>query len=93
MELEEGMRVRLFERGNRKITLTRQGLLLHKRAGQIMEGAQKTQEEMAAAEENVSGVIPIGVEEILAFRALAASIYDLIERYSCVHFHLYCNTS
>lgn len=89
MELEEEMGVRLLERGNRKITLTRQGMLLQKRAGQIMELVQKTQEEVAAAEEDVSGVIHIGAGETQAFRALAASLHDLIEQYPCVHFHLY----
>lgn len=89
MELEEEMGVKLFERGNRKITLTKQGVLLHKRAGQIMELVQKTQEEMAVAEEDVSGVIHIGAGETQAFRALAASLHDLIEQYPCVHFHLY----
>lgn len=41
MELEEEVGGKLFERGNKKITLTEQGILLHKRAGQIMELVQK----------------------------------------------------
>lgn len=51
MELEEEMGVKLLERGNRKVTLTRQGMLLCKRAGQIMDLVQKTREEVTAAEE------------------------------------------
>ena len=89
MDLEDEMGVKLFERGNRKITLTRQGVFLHKRAGQIMELVQKTREEMAVAEEEVSGSIHIGAGETRAFRALAASVHALIAQYPAVHFHLF----
>ncbi|HIU18241.1 MAG TPA: LysR family transcriptional regulator [Candidatus Avidesulfovibrio excrementigallinarum] len=89
MDLEDEMGVTLFERGNRKITLTRQGQFLHKRAGQILELVQKTREEMAVAEEEVSGSVRIGAGETRAFRVLAASVHALIAQYPAVRFHLF----
>lgn len=89
MELEEEMGVKLLERGNRKVTLTRQGMLLCKRAGQIMDLVQKTREEVTAAEEEVSGVLHIGAGETQAFRALAAVVRDLMTRHPGVRYHLY----
>ena len=93
MELEEEVGGKLFERGNKKITLTEQGILLHKRAGQIMELVQKTQEEMASTGEDVSGVIYVGAGETQAFRVIATSLKDLMEQYPCIHFHLYSGNS
>lgn len=93
MELEEEVGGKLFERGNKKITLTEQGILLHKRAGQIMELVQKTQQEMASTGEDVSGVIYVGAGETQAFRVIATSLKDLMEQYPCIHFHLYSGNS
>lgn len=93
MELEEEVGGKLFERGNKKITLTEQGILLHKRAGQIMELVQKTQEEMASTGEDVSGVIYVGAGETQAFQVIATSLKDLMEQYPCIHFHLYSGNS
>lgn len=93
MELEEEVGGKLFERGNKKITLTEQGILLHKRAGQIMELVQKTQEEMASTGEDVSGVIYVGAGETQVFRVIATSLKDLMEQYPCIHFHLYSGNS
>ncbi len=93
MELEEEVGGKLFERGNRKITLTEQGILLHKRAGQIMELVQKTREEMASTGEDTSGVIHIGAGETQAFRVIATSLKELMEQYPCIHFHLYSGNS
>lgn len=67
--------------------------MLHKRAGQIMELVQKTQEEMASTGEDVSGVIYVGAGETQAFRVIATSLKDLMEQYPCIHFHLYSGNS
>ncbi len=89
MELEEEMGTLLFHRGNRKITLTEQGMLMRKRAEQMLELAEKTKEEMTAGEEAVAGTIYIGAGESDAFRALARSLHKLVEEYSDVHFALF----
>ncbi len=93
MELEREVGGKLFERGNKKITLTEQGILLHKRAGQIMELVRKTQQEMASSGKDISGVIYVGAGETQAFRVIAASLKDLMEQYPRIHFHLYSGNS
>ncbi len=93
MELEREVGGKLFERGNKKITLTEKGILLHKRAGQIMELVRKTQQEMASSGKDISGVIYVGAGETQAFRVIAASLKDLMEQYPRIHFHLYSGNS
>ena len=46
-EMEEELGKTLFLRGNRKITLTEEGMILRKRAQEIMELLEKAQEEIA----------------------------------------------
>lgn len=89
MELEEEMGTLLFHRGNRKITLTGQGMLLRKRALQIMSLVRKTEEEISVGEEAVSGTIYIGAGESHAFRTLARSIHSLAGQHPDVHFNLF----
>lgn len=89
MDLEEEVGVLLFHRGNRKITLTEQGMLMRKRAEQMLELEHKTKEELAAGEEAVSGTLHIGAGESHAFRTLARSIHNLGEEYPDVRFNLY----
>ncbi len=89
MDLEYELGTKLFERGNRKITLTEQGILLRKRAEQIVELVQKTEEELTLVDEAVSGTVRIGAGETHAFRTLAQSVQELTARYPDVHFHLF----
>ncbi|MDL2314492.1 LysR family transcriptional regulator [Desulfovibrio sp. OttesenSCG-928-C14] len=89
MELEEEVGAKLFLRGNRKITLTDQGMLLRKRAEQIVDLVRKTEDEMAATEETVSGTVHIGAGETHAFRTVAQSVHALAERYPEIRFNLF----
>ena len=45
-EMEEELGKTLFLRGNRKITLTEEGMILRKRAQEVMELLEKAQEEI-----------------------------------------------
>ncbi|MGJ3522859.1 LysR family transcriptional regulator [Nitratidesulfovibrio sp. D1] len=88
MELEAELGVTLFHRGRRNITLTTEGMLLRKRAEQIVELMHKTEEELAASEEAVGGTVYIGAGETHAFGTLAKSIRSLVLRYPDVRFHI-----
>jgi len=89
MELEEELGATLFHRGNRKITLTAEGMLLRKRAEQIVELVRKTEEELTATEETVTGAIHIAAGETHAFRALAKNIKILIKQHPDIRIHLF----
>lgn len=89
MELEEELGVTLFHRGNRRITLTDEGMLLRNRAEQIVELVQKTKGEVAAADEAVSGTVYIAAGETHAFRTLAASARNLLGQYPGIRVHLF----
>lgn len=89
MDLEEEVGATLFLRGNRKIILTEQGMLLHKRAEQIVDLVQKTEDEMAATEEAVSGTVRIGAGETHAFQTVAQAVCVLSGRYPEIRFNLF----
>ena len=54
-ELEEEVGSPLFVRGSHSISLTEEGVLLRKRASEILELVEKTQREMARTEQTLSG--------------------------------------
>lgn len=60
MELEQELGKQLFIRGKRKITLTEEGILLRKRADEILLLCEKTEREIAQDSALISGVISIG---------------------------------
>lgn len=87
-DLEESLGTPLFLRGNRKITLTDEGLLLRQRAEEILDLVQKTQRELLCSDEAVSGDICIGAGETDAIRYVAKAAHQLQQRYPHVHFHI-----
>ena len=88
-ELEEELGKKLFTRGNRKITLTEEGMFLRKRAQEIVELADKTEADFAAGVGSVSGDIFIGSGETGAVRYLGRTLYKMRSIYPCIRFHLF----
>ena len=70
-QLEDESGVRLFQRGARKIELTNEGILLRRRAEEILALVEKTERELALQEEQIEGVISIGSGETAAVQTLA----------------------
>lgn len=62
IQLEEELGVKLFRRSNHNIILTDSGLLLKRRAQEILSLAEKTKREFSQ-EESLSGIISIGSGE------------------------------
>ena len=54
-ELEEELGKQLFIRGNRKVTLTEEGMILRKRAEEMIELIEKTKAEASSSGENIIG--------------------------------------
>lgn len=62
-QLEEELGVKLFDRGKRKITLTAEGVLLHRRAKEILEMVGKTRRELAD-QSAVEGIVAVGCGDL-----------------------------
>jgi DNA-binding transcriptional LysR family regulator len=88
-ELEEKLGVTLFIRGNKKVALTDEGILLRKRAEEIVDLVQKTEDELAVTENSISGAIYIGGGETHLFRVLARSIRSLVRQYPDIRVHIF----
>ena len=88
MDLEEELGKSLFIRGSRRITLTEHGVLLRKRAGEIIDLVEKTTNELTAAEEVITGDIYIGAGETEAVHFLTRTAKRMQEQHPQVHFHI-----
>lgn len=88
MELEEELGKKLFIRGNRKITLTPEGMLLQKRAQEIIGLVSKTEKELEQSDDIISGDIYIGAGETDGFRCLLKVADKLKKQYPQIHYHI-----
>ncbi len=78
-ELENTVGKKLFERGSRKITLTEEGMFLRKRAKEIIELTERTEDDLKTFNEIVSGVVHIGAIETQKMKMIANCIMTLKE--------------
>ena len=88
-DLEEEIGKKLLIRGNRRITLTEEGMLLRKRATEILDLVDKTEAELMAPDEAVGGDIYIGGGETDAMRHIARIAKDLQKSCPQIHYHLF----
>lgn len=87
--LEEEVGAKLFVRGSRPLALTNEGFLLRRRAEEILEMVEKTEEELSAREKQIGGSISIGCGELASIRLLSEVIAGFHERYPQVVFNVY----
>jgi DNA-binding transcriptional LysR family regulator len=88
-ELEDELGTTLLIRGNRNISLTESGMLLRKRAEEIINLVDKAAAELMEPEEAISGDIHIGSGETEAIRAIAKIAKKLQEDYPMIRYHLF----
>ncbi|MDO5398170.1 MAG: LysR family transcriptional regulator [bacterium] len=88
-KMEEDLGVQLFLRGKKGITLTEEGLLLRRRAEEIVELADKAERELTAHEELIDGEVSIGSGELASVQLLPELFSTFKERYPRVQFDLY----
>lgn len=88
-ELEGELGKKLFVRGNYNVRLTDEGMLLRKRAEDILDMVGKTEEEFRTLGEITGGDIRVGCAESDGIKHLARRFKAIQSQYPGVRFHLY----
>ncbi|MDD6243306.1 MAG: LysR family transcriptional regulator [Roseburia hominis] len=86
MELENELGKQLLIRGKRKITLTEDGILLRKRAEEILSLVEKTESDLSSNTSQISGEISVGGNPTMTVLNAAS---QLRSQYPDVHFQFY----
>lgn len=86
-ELEDELGTTLFQRG-RRITLTEEGVILRKRAQEMVELLDRAKTEITACMESVGGDICIGCAETDAMRILIRALKELRTAHPDIRFHM-----
>ena len=89
--MEEELGKQLFIRGTkgtRKVTLTEEGMILRKRAEEILNLVQKTKREISLSDQIIVGDVYIGTGETDAVRFIARAAKELYQIYPGIHYHI-----
>lgn len=89
MQLEEELGARLFNRSNHRIILTEDGMLLKRRAQELISLADKTKREFIREENQLAGEISIGCGELSSVSCLSSLIASFREAYPQVRYELF----
>ena len=76
-DLEKELKQKLFIRGKHNITLTPEGMILRKRAQEIVDMVEKTEAEFKSINDTVSGDIYIGGGETDSMKYIAEIIKEI----------------
>ena len=87
-ELEQKLGKTLFLRGSRKITLTEEGLILQKRANEMLLLMERTEKEIADVSQSVSGDIYLGSAETNSLQVITDAFSGLRERHPGLRLHV-----
>jgi len=87
-ELEDELGAALFVRGNRKITLTEEGIVLRRRAEEMVHLMQMTEDEISQIKRHISGSVRIGAGEAWSFHYLSRTAAHLAEEHPDIRFHI-----
>lgn len=75
-------------KGSRKVTLTEEGMILRKRAAEILSLVQKTEQEISNSDETIVGDVYIGTGETDIVRLMAKAAKKIQEQYPEIHYHI-----
>ena len=75
-------------KGSRKVTLTEEGMILRKRAEEILELVKKTENEISCSAGTVAGDVSIGAGETEGIRLIAKAAGKLKKQYPGIHYHI-----
>lgn len=93
IQLEEELGVKLFRRGKYHIILTDDGVLLRRRAQEIVDLADKTEREFQRQEGELIGEVAIGAAETNSMTALSQRIAAFRQEHPLVQFSVYSATA
>ncbi len=88
-ELEKELGQKLLIRGKYRVTLTPEGMILRKRAQEIIKIKKKTEAEFQAISDTISGDIYIGGGETDSMKYIAEIIKEIQSEYPEIKFHIY----
>ena len=88
-QLEDELGVTLFERNNHKIVLSENGMILKRRAQEIISLANKTKQDFLYKDEHLEGTISIGCGEFQATKCLADCIASFRKEHPHIKYELY----
>lgn len=88
-ELEDELGKQLFIRSNKKITLTKEGMLLRQRAKEIVDLVDKTTTEIMSSNSIINGEVYIGAGESHTLKVITKSIKKIQKQYPQIKFHLH----
>ncbi|MBD7894651.1 LysR family transcriptional regulator [Limosilactobacillus sp. Sa3CUN2] len=89
IELEKELGVTLFDRQQRRMTLTNEGALFQQRASTILSLVNQTKQELQNTEEELTGVINIGCVVSKVSKLIMKIISNFQKKYPNVKFNLY----
>jgi len=92
-ELEEELGQKLFVRTTRSMVLTPEGMLLRKRAEEILEMADRTKAEFSSMNIAVTGDVFIGSGETYTLQHITDLMAALREEHPGIHFQIYSGNS
>ena len=75
-------------KGSRKVTLTEEGMILRKRAEEILNLVQKAKQEISFSDQVIMGDVHIGTGETDAVRLIAMAAKKLYKIYPGIHYHI-----
>lgn len=87
-ELEEELGQPLLVRGSRSVSLTGEGMLLRKRAEEILELVEKTEREVSLGDDVLTGEVSVGAGETVGVHFLTKAAQELRRRYPEVRFQI-----
>lgn len=87
-DLEQELGKKLFIRKSTSLTLTDEGMLLRKRAEDILDMVDKTTDEFKALDEITGGEVHIGCAESYQIKYLAQAIHSFKKKYPLFRYHL-----
>ena len=93
MQLEEELGVQLFRRSKHHIILTEEGMLLRRRAEEIVALADKTKDDLQHREEQLTGTVAVGSGELQSSRFLTQLLTAFQEKNPLVRFAIYSGNS